>query len=433
MSCLNVLVLHRMGDPRSRREAVRALEYMLPESRPDINCIVHDADIPFPAYLKDLEYHLIVLGPTFLCYRHDRRSLDITYRKWGFIRESAACKVALPQDDYETSAALDEWMTNWRIDRVYSVIPDHWEVLYPQYSQTGDIALGYTGYVSDSWIDSWKHPKEHAARKIDVSYRTLHSVAINRCYFRHLKYAIAARFKAAVMAAGADIVLDISTSSKDFISGVQWHQFMEDSKFCLTSPSGSSVLDPRGELRQRVTEFCLRNPDADFDYVAEHLLRGKDRIYNFTAISPRNIEAALAETVQIGTPGTYSGLLRPGEHFIPLDEDCANIGDVLTMMGDSKLVADIKRQCKEVMLSEPRLRRSVIVNEILEFAESVISARKIVGSDQMKVKKEIERYEEEIGSISRRYWSRRRMVSGVAEVATKLGARRVQRFLFPVK
>ncbi len=75
MSRLNILVLHRMGDPISYRESIYALEYMIPECRADVNCVVHDADLKFPKYLEEVEYHLIVLGPTFLCSRYNPRSL----------------------------------------------------------------------------------------------------------------------------------------------------------------------------------------------------------------------------------------------------------------------------------------------------------------------------------------------------------------------
>ena len=47
---LNILVLHRMGDPKNRREAVRTLEYMIPEhlGSERYNCFVHDASLPLP-------------------------------------------------------------------------------------------------------------------------------------------------------------------------------------------------------------------------------------------------------------------------------------------------------------------------------------------------------------------------------------------------
>lgn len=73
MSRLNVLSLHFMGDPSSRLESVRALEYMVPESRSDVNCVVHDANIPFPSYMKEVNYGLIILGPTFLSQRKNEK------------------------------------------------------------------------------------------------------------------------------------------------------------------------------------------------------------------------------------------------------------------------------------------------------------------------------------------------------------------------
>lgn len=45
----------------------------------------------------------------------------------------------MPQDDYDYAEVLDSWMVDWKIDRVYTVIPDHWNVLYPKYIFSGDI------------------------------------------------------------------------------------------------------------------------------------------------------------------------------------------------------------------------------------------------------------------------------------------------------
>ena len=150
---MNVLILHQMGDPRYRIEAVRSLEYMIPENRPDLSCIIHDADLPFPEYLKSIEFNLIVLGPTFLCNRYSPFNLKKVLKSYDFIKHSNACKIALPQDDYDCSSLLDDWMVEWKIDRIYTVCPENWNVLYPKASKNIQIKLGYTGYISDSWIN----------------------------------------------------------------------------------------------------------------------------------------------------------------------------------------------------------------------------------------------------------------------------------------
>ena len=139
-----------MGDPRDAREAVRSLEFMFLNNRPDLNCIVHDANIPFPSNLKEIDYHLIVLGPTFLCNRYNSSTFKSTLKNYNFIKEIVACKVAMPQDEYDCSAILDNWMFDWKVDRIYSVLSsEYWNLLYPKYSKYGQIVSGYTGYISD--------------------------------------------------------------------------------------------------------------------------------------------------------------------------------------------------------------------------------------------------------------------------------------------
>ena len=81
-----------------------------------------------------------------------------------------------------------------------------------------------------------------------------------------------------------------------------------------------------------MNRFVARNPNADFQEIADSCFSGQDNRVTFTALSPRNIEAALLGTVQLATPGSYSGLMQPLAHFIPLAEDCSNIADVLEQL-----------------------------------------------------------------------------------------------------
>lgn len=416
-----------MGDPRYRREAVQALEFMIKEYALGSNCITHDADLPFPSYLRDVNFHLIVLGPTFLCNRYHKSNFDQALRNYDFIRTSDACKVALPQDDYDCSAILDRWMVGWNIDRVYSVCPESWEILYPNYLKFGDVKLGYTGYISDRWIDSWANPMQHENRDIDVSYRAS-DLPANFGSLGKLKGDIARRFIDALP--DNNLRIDISVDRKDLILGSRWHHFIENSKFCLTTPSGSSLLDPEGNFRQLVKRYCLKNPSADYHDIAQTCFPGEDGRYIFTAISPRNIEAALAETVQIATQGSYSELMRPLEHFIPLEEDCSNITEVVEMMQDRALVKSIQMNCKSSILDEPRLRIKTIVDEIITFAEEIVTQRQIISTNQEQVERLFSRYEQETGSCSKRYWRKHRVVSEIKSVAVKLGARWIKNFVF---
>lgn len=427
MTRLRVLVLHRMGDPRKWREAVRSLEYMIPDCLPDVHAIVHDADLPLPGYVKDFPFDLIVLGPTFLGSRYQARVLERVRQEYAFIREAPACKIALPQDDYDCSAILDDWMVDWAVDRVYTVIPDHWDVLYPRSSVQLELRLGYTGYVADEWIDSWRSAKPHEVRSIDVSYRASRLPA-NFGRLGFLKSDIARRFTEAIVRFG-DLRLDISVDPKDMIPGSAWHAFTEDSRFCLATPSGSSLLDPRNEIRQRVLEFTASNPVATFDEVERHCFAGLDGHHVFSAISPRNLEAALAGTVQIATPGSYSGLLKAGEHFVSLEEDCANIADVWHLMRDFPSIAGIRQRAKEAVLSEPRLRRTNFVEELRRFAEDVVSRRHVPSSTDERAQSVVRRYALEMEPVSRRVWRWRRALQRIRARLDRLGGQSLQSVL----
>jgi hypothetical protein len=397
---------------------------MIPEARPDIDCVVHDTALPLPEELAHFSWDLIVLGPTFLCARYDTALLANVLRDYEWVRDSKACKVALPQDDYDCSAILDNWMTDWSVDYIYTVCPDNWEVLYPKSSQNAEIRLGYTGYISDAWLKTWENPKPIEERPIDVSYRAT-KLPANFGRIGQLKSDIAQSFLDRVPAA-SNRKLDISTDPRAAIPGVAWHLFMEDSKFCLVAPSGSSILDPWNEIRKCVQAFTALRPNASFGAIEEHCFPGIDGDHAFTAVSPRNIEAALAQTVQLAVVDSYSGLLEPYEHYIPLDADCSNIEEVFNAMDDRKLVERLRNQAKEAILSAERLRTKAIVNEIVSLAgmsSTKIGALGLPRKDFERIKNV---HDEKVTAVSENFWKHRRRNARVRGALAKLGARRVR-------
>jgi len=404
---------------------VRDLEFMLPAYAPEHNYIVHDADMALPDFVKDIRFHGIVLGPTFLCSRYRPVELEHTLKEYDFIRTSDAFKIALPQDDYDCSAILDRWMMNWDMDVVYTVCPDNWAILYPDYSAKNKIQLGYTGYVSDALLHSWKNPKPFHLRSIDVSYRA-GKLPPNFGRIGHIKGIIGERFISRLGNIGLNF--DISTAQNDMIPGDRWHAFIEDSKFCLVTNSGSSLLDPEGEIRARVNRYLLINPEATFEMVEQKCFKGEDGKYTFTAISPRNIEAALAGTVQIGTIGSYSGILQAESHYIPLEPDCSNAPDVLSIMKDHLKVAAIAKDCKEAILAVEDLRFKNHVAKLIQQIEDGITAKKIRGSSDEFAKQAISQYKNEVSYRADEFWRRRRVISKLRSFGAKMGGRYIRNF-----
>ena len=137
------------------------------------------------------------------------------------------------------------------------------------------------------------------------------------------------------------------------------------------------------------------NPSASYNEVESSCFSDLDKKDYYTAISPRNIEAALAGTIQIATPGAYSGMMKPGIHYIKLEENCTNLDLVIKQMEDKTLVNKIRKEARESILSEPRLRQKVFVEEIMDETDKIIFQRKISESSFYQVKALRERHEAE--------------------------------------
>jgi hypothetical protein len=219
----------------------------------------------------------------------------------------------------------------------------------------------------------------------------------------------------------------------DLIPGESWHAFLENSKFCLVTNTGSSVLDPEGEIRARVNRYLSINPRATFEMVEEDCFKGVDGKYIFTAISPRNIEAALAETVQIGITGSYSGILQVEEHYIPLEPDCSNVSDVVSMMKDHRKVAAIAKSCKQSILAVDDLRFKNHVSKLIQQIEDGVTAKRISGSSEESVKQVISKYRNEVSNRAGDFWRRRQVVGKLRSIGARFGGRYIRDFFSGLK
>ena len=425
---LAILILHGLGDPAAWRTAVRDLEYLLPDHQTGHHYIVHSSEQPLPEFVRQTRFHAIVLGPTFLCARYSPWMFEQVRRDYAFVGQSDAFKIALPQDDYDCSQLLDDWMMQWGVDAVYAACSQNWPILYPQYSKTGRIHQGYTGYIPDAWVDRFARPKPHAGRRIDVSYRA-NRLPPNFGRIGRTKTEIGARFAAHPAAAG--LRLDVSTEPSALIYGPRWHDFVEDSRFCLAANSGSSLLDPVGVIRQCVERHLIRHPAATFEEVEADCFPGEDGRYEFTAISPRNLEAALALTVQLATPGPYSGILTAGEHYISLAPDCSNADDVVEQTRDTSVIKRIAAHARDAVLARPELRAGNHARRLIAQIHDGITAKRIRGESSEVIARVLDRYQADVIGRSASFWAARRRRARIRNVAVALGARRLKRWLLP--
>jgi hypothetical protein len=414
LSKLNILVLHSLGDPKKCPYFLPKHVFMLQKYCPENNYLYHDVALPLPDYVKRAEFDLIFLDVTFLASRWLPKKLFMKLKAdFDFIKDSNSVKIAFPQDEYDHSEILDDWMVDWDIDIVYSVISENWNILYPKFHKIGCIKLGYTGYIESSLIDFPRKPFD--LRTIDLGYRARELSP----YFGRIgkiKSSIARDILGKVSHIG-ELNVDIAVGDKAAFHGVAWLEFINNSKFTLGSNSGSSLLDPKGEIQNKVKQFLIKNPTANFDEVEKHCFPGEDGIWEFTAISPRIIEAALLDSCQVLVEGKYSRLLEPWKNYIPIKADASNWGEVYRAMKDRILVQSMITETRLKLYDFKTLRAEERAKEILSDA-SAFHAKKKVKSNTKEICTALDQYKKEMHSgLYKRVWflrdCRQRLIRGL--------------------
>lgn len=369
---MNVLSLNGLGRKKTRFQSVESLEKSF-EKRLDESKVVNvDINLEYPFQLNKKNWDIIILNSTFLSKFTNLSRFNQIREKFSWLASSSAYKVALPQDDYDCSSRLDEFFCDFNVDKVITVCPKHWNVLYPNYSKKGNIVLGYTYYISPEDIKRFTYVKPTIHRDIDIFYRATRLPA-NFGSIGMMKTELPENFKKNVQAK-SNLNIDIETLPEKKITGHLWEAALKNAKLCMATTSGSSIHDPYGSVRKKVFEFEIGRPGLSFNEIKKALMLNEDRKYIFSALSPRNFEAALSETFQIGNFSELSNFLEPEEDYIHIEEDLSNLENVLEFIDDVGWIQKSAIRFKEKILSIKAYRIESLMQSILEDAHPLKKA-----------------------------------------------------------
>lgn len=414
MDKLNILVLHRLGDPELAPLFLRHHVFALKTYFPEHNYIYHDTEMPLPGNIRDTQFDAIILDVTLLCVRWAGEEIYQRIRnEYAFVKDSSAVKLAFPQDEYDCNQILDDWMCEWGVDVVFSVISSNWDVLYPKYHLAGEVRLGYTGYIDESLVRLPRIPFDD--RAIDIGYRARKLPP----YFGRI-----GEVKCSIGRTVADrarevgLTTDIVLGESATLLGQAWLDFINNSKFTLGSNSGSSLLDPYGQIQRKVRDYLRENPSAQFDEVEEHCFKGLDSAHSFTAISPRVLEAGLLESCQILVEGEYSRVITPWEHYIPIRSDASDFEVVYEAMQDRLLVDRLRKNCRSALLDFDGLRASHNARKVIELI-GALKTRKGVVSNFDVVAAVAKKYEEKMTTVLRGHWKHQAVKRKLSKIINK--------------
>jgi len=257
-------------------------------------------------------------------------------------------KVLFVQDEYRQINTLQKQMSRMGIDILFTCVPaEEVEKVYPSSKLPALTKVTcLTGYVPERLLGRNVSPIVN--RHLDVGYRA-RKVPYWLGELGAEKWQIVPRFLSHVD--GSGLICDLSYQEEDRIYGRNWVRFVGSCRTMLGAESGASVFDFTGDIQTAVDAYVADHPDAVFEDVRARFLAEHEGRIRLNQISPRCFEAAALRTGMVLYEGSYSGILHPWRHYIPLQKNYGNISQVIDAIKNAPLLQEmVDRTYSEIAL-----------------------------------------------------------------------------------
>lgn len=297
-----------------------------------------------PAYLKHVEFDLIIYSQFFSSqFRLNGLSYEEYLKRLAPIKHSKALKALFCQDEFIYMDRINRFIHDFGIEVVFSVAePSEWKTIYYDVDpQKVHFYKNLTGYLDQDIQKVMSQLRiSIPSRSIDIGYRSTH---VPEWLGRQgkLKVEIAKVVKDAAQKKGLKVDIETVKNNRDFFVGYDWYRFLLKCKAVIGVEGGSSIFDKDGQIRKRVEDYVKNHPEATFEEIESSCFPNTDGNLNLVALSPRHLEACAAKCCQILVEGAYSGILRPGIHYIELKRDFSNLNEVLDLVNREEVRQEI--------------------------------------------------------------------------------------------
>lgn len=331
-------------------------------------------DHPAAAALLDLDEFDVVSIHYSLAVWHERYLPSALAEKLARFR---GLTVVFIQDEYRSVDVATAKMRELGVDVLFSCVPpEAVPLVYGARLPGVEIITTLPGYVPDDLIGRSVAPV--GERVVDVGYRS-RRVPPWLGRLGQEKTEIALGFAARAREHG--LRCDISVREQDRIYGEDWNRFLGACRATLGTESGSSVVDFDGTLESRTNEYLAREPEASFEEVERDLLAPHDGKIVINTASPRLFEAAALRTALVLFPGGYSGVVEPWTHYIPLEKDFSNMGDVAERLQSSSFLQELVDRTYRDLIESGRYSLRTLVGEF----DDVLTRRSAASARPRKI------------------------------------------------
>jgi hypothetical protein len=287
-------------------------------------------DVPRLALTRPFD--AVVFHNSFLSHRWAPEAYRELLERSAPLKGIGRIRMAIVQDEFLRSDLVSEFIEDFGIGHVLTSAPQsEVPLIYEKVDRERvRFTTVLTGYLEPRSVKRAEHAAAPAPeRTLDVGYRAWHAAP---WLGRHglLKTEVAEAFQRE--APGHGLEVDISTRNEDTLYGNDWYRFLGSCRYTIGVEGGASLLDRDGSIKEGTERYLEEHPGASFDQVERACFRGEDGELRLYAISPRHLEACATRTCQVLVEGEYNGVLRAGEHYIPLRRDLGNLDEVIGAM-----------------------------------------------------------------------------------------------------
>lgn len=331
---MNILLLYHSGQTYTNTVFEHVNAFATHSSHKYFFCH-HDQHQPFDIDLSRFDAVVI-----HYCLRlpYDQVSEQAAQRLAAY----GGLKALFIQDEYEHTHRAWHWIRRLGIHLVFTVVPEpNIGRVYPPSEFPGvRFVSNLTGYVSQEEAAAVLL-QPPSARPLLVGYRG-RPLPLRYGQLGHEKVEVGRLVKAYCQRQGLEH--DIAWSEESRIYGPAWPKFVASCRSMLGSESGSNVFDWDGTLSRELEAYKQQHPGAGEQELYEAVVARHEVPGLMNQVSPRVFEAISLRTVLVLFEGSYSGVVEPGRHYIPLRKDGSNLDEVFRLLQDGAFVDRLAEQ-----------------------------------------------------------------------------------------
>lgn len=248
-------------------------------------------------------------------------------------------KLLFIQDEYENTETTRCWIEKLGLHAVFTCVPTEYvDLVYPSVRFPHvEFVQVLTGYVPIRY-EVPRSTKPLAERTFLIGYRG-RALPPRFGHLAREKLIIGQRMRQICEERGINVSIEWEEDKR--IYGEKWDEFIEDCKATLGTESGSNIFDDDGEISKTVAKALEQNPELSYEEIhAKYLAEHEGRIV-MNQVSPRIFEAIVHKTALVLFEGTYSGVVKPDLHYIPLKKDFSNVDEVLEKLSNDHYLEEL--------------------------------------------------------------------------------------------